>query len=548
MSDTGDVGDLDASWIVARVLGSLFLTIPTTTEDDHSDNDDASPDSSLYTQHLWWLGILMSLTASFGTVCGMALQKIGHLKNASRSSVEGKKLSCWEMPYTWMGLLLMIVIPAPLDVGALAFAKYSVLAPFAGFTLVLNAIVAPRCLGERVTIVDYMGSALICLGTGITTMNGGHRATMYDVDRMEDILTSFKAVTYATLAGISATFVGCAVYAVFQDAELRSIALRRYHPRRRDSVVDDDGRRDVSGEEESDEWSAVRRSPPHVDEQLERQSFIVSPSQRAATSRRAVSIDTVASKDGSDATSSAATTIDALESASPQEKTRKKRQRGQVPVPLSSSSSSTSRTVGLCGCCRGGCACGCPRCITTRMASSAALWLSFVNGLAGSTQQVCVKTLIELLKVSAMDNHDNQLKYPLTYVVAFVAAICAIGQFRMLNFGLEHFDAITYVPMYSANLILTGVLGGWFFLDDAADLTTSQILFFLGGGGVTIAGVLLLQCRRPTDASTGSSSRSTRRFRGERFEAIPHDSAVEMRSPCKESRNGAMVPRARHLR
>ena len=98
----------------------------------------------------------------------MALQKIGHQKNSALPIHERK--SCWRNPYTWGGLCLMTLIPAPLDVGALAFAKYSVLAPFSGFTLVLNAIVAPVCLGETVEMVDYLGSALICFGTFVTTV------------------------------------------------------------------------------------------------------------------------------------------------------------------------------------------------------------------------------------------------------------------------------------------------------------------------------------------------------------------------------------------
>ena len=55
------------------------------------------------------------------------------------------------------------------------------------------------------------------------------------------------------------------------------------------------------------------------------------------------------------------------------------------------------------------------------MAGSGALWLAYVNGVAGSTQQVCVKTLVELLKTSTTAGKENQFEYPLTYFIGFVA-------------------------------------------------------------------------------------------------------------------------------
>ena len=131
--------------------------------------------------------------------------------------------------------------------------------------------------------------------------------------------------------------------------------------------------------------------------------------------------------------------------------------------------------------------CCVPRTLATKFAKDAMVWLAFLNGLFGSTQQVLVKSLIELLKISV--DGRNQMHYALTYLLGFFALLFAAAQFRILNYGLEKFDQIKYVPMYSANIILTGVTSAWFLLDDAEDLNWNQILFFVGGGGITIVGV-----------------------------------------------------------
>ena len=44
-------------------------------------------------------------------------------------------------------------------------------------------------------------------------------------------------------------------------------------------------------------------------------------------------------------------------------------------------------------------------------------------------------------------------------------------------------------------MILTGILGGWFYLNDAEDLSWTGLLMFVVGGGVTISGILTLQMR-----------------------------------------------------
>ena len=173
----------------------------------------------------------------------------------------------------------------------------------------------------------------------------------------------------------------------------------------------------------------------------------------------------------------------------------------EIRMESSSSSRNSSTSSSILTCCV-------PRGLATKFAKDAMVWLAFLNGLFGSTQQVLVKSLIELFKVSV--DGRNQMHYALPYLLGFFALLFAAVQFRILNYGLEKFDQIKYVPMYSANIILTGVTSAWFLLDDAEDLNWNQILFFVGGGGITILGVLLLQVRPKAKPSTPSASSDSR--------------------------------------
>jgi len=388
------------------------------------------PDEKVH-KDMWWLGVIMSLSASFGTVLGMTLQKIGHQKNLALPIHERK--SCWRNPYTWGGLVLMTLIPAPLDVGALAFAKYSVLAPFSGFTLVLNAIVSPVCLGETVEMVDYLGSALICLGTFVTTVYGSHHSRVYTVKRLNSIYGSAKCIIYVTIMILFASFVGCALRRVFLDPELKKLALPQKNKKEKKKKNTTTKRRRPSG-------SKVVITNNDADESFEDQHLL------------------------------SGNEIDRI---------------------------NNNNNNSILTCCV-------PRSIATKFAKDALVWLAFLNGLFGSTQQVLVKSVIELFKVTA--DGRNQMRYALPYLLGFFALLFGAVQFRILNYGLEKFNQIKYVPMYSANIILTGVLSAWFLLDDAEDLDWNQILFFIGGGGITVIGILLLQVRPRTPRKMGSNN------------------------------------------
>ena len=88
-----------------------------------------------------WVGVLCSLLACFGTVSGMMLQKLSHMRNEALPVHQRKPVL--RRPLWWLSLFLMIVVPSPLDVASLALAPQSLLAPLSAVTLLLNALLAP---------------------------------------------------------------------------------------------------------------------------------------------------------------------------------------------------------------------------------------------------------------------------------------------------------------------------------------------------------------------------------------------------------------------
>ena len=90
----------------------------------------------------WILGICAGLTASAGSATGLVLQKLAHNENdvaTPRSKIEtsGGLLCSWK----WIaGLVLLIVIPIPLDLVAVSLAPQSVVMPLAGASIVFAQV------------------------------------------------------------------------------------------------------------------------------------------------------------------------------------------------------------------------------------------------------------------------------------------------------------------------------------------------------------------------------------------------------------------------
>lgn len=302
----------------------------------------------------WALGVLCSTLASFGTVVGMLLQKWSHMQESKKNVALERKTHVMCRPLWWLSLFFMILVPAPLDIAAFAFASQSLLAPLSGVTLLLNAVFAPLVLKEKVTRRDLLASVLIALGAGITTVFGAHTQTQYTVPTLYILFARPAWIFFQVLANVGVVVL----------------------------------------------WVAVR----------------------LALSER-------------------------------------------------------SRFVNLRVVCK----------------SYLAYLLALLVALSGAQQMVFTKTVSELIAASI--NGDMQFTYFLTYVLIVLAIWMAVFQIGYLNKGLELFDAVYFLPLYNAALIVLCIVVGGIYFDEVAHVSWWQILLFVAGVMICLGGVLLLKKR-----------------------------------------------------
>jgi magnesium transporter len=79
----------------------------------------------------------------------------------------------------------------------------SILAPMAGCSVVWNIVLAPYVLGEKLSIHDFKGSAVIVLGCALVGISGSHATPHHSSVEIYALYTSW-AFVYYTLVAISA--------------------------------------------------------------------------------------------------------------------------------------------------------------------------------------------------------------------------------------------------------------------------------------------------------------------------------------------------------
>lgn len=134
------------------------------------------------------LGMGLAVLASVGSTFGLILQKLAQLQNDALPPEEQyTKTGSLICSPTWIfGLVLLVAVPFPLDLVAFSLAPQSLVVPLTGVTLILNQVIAPFILKEKVTCIDWMATAVITVGIVFTTAFGSHCSYEYTVDQMID--------------------------------------------------------------------------------------------------------------------------------------------------------------------------------------------------------------------------------------------------------------------------------------------------------------------------------------------------------------------------
>jgi len=135
------------------------------------------------------LGMGLCVIASVGSTIGLILQKLAHTKQEVLSDDEKwpeyNGIIC--APYWVIGLVLLVAVPFPLDLVAFTLAPQSLVVPLTGVTLVLNQVLAPWMLNEKLTRLDWIATGVICVGIVCATAFGSHCSYTYTLQQMVNL-------------------------------------------------------------------------------------------------------------------------------------------------------------------------------------------------------------------------------------------------------------------------------------------------------------------------------------------------------------------------
>jgi len=149
---------------------------------------------------MWVAGVIASVAGSASTAGGLILQKIAQTRNQALPEDERpfSKGGFILAPLWIMGFTFITIVPLPFNLMAVTWAAASLVAPLTSVTLVLNQILAPFTLGEKVTRVDMLGTAVIVSGVVLATSFGTHCESSYTA---ADLLELYLKAPFLVAAG-----------------------------------------------------------------------------------------------------------------------------------------------------------------------------------------------------------------------------------------------------------------------------------------------------------------------------------------------------------
>jgi hypothetical protein len=99
----------------------------------------------------------------------------------------------------------------------------------------------------------------------------------------------------------------------------------------------------------------------------------------------------------------------------------------------------------------------------------------------------------------------DSLAYGFFYVFLLGLPLSLVFQLRTLNAGLANFEAVEFVPMYQAALVVIGVGWGWVFYQEDQDLNNSQVGLFALGCCISVAGIVVLSFKPSAAGKKGGA-------------------------------------------
>lgn len=121
-------------------------------------------------------------------------------------------------------------------------------------------------------------------------------------------------------------------------------------------------------------------------------------------------------------------------------------------------------------------------------------------GSIGGQTVMFAKSMGEIVKATAAGS--NQFVFFFTYVILVCMVACTVGEQHFLASGLQLFDAMLVVPVFSSAFMIITVLGGAAYFDELSSFDTTSWILFPIGILLTVAGVVVLSSRKQDGGGT----------------------------------------------
>eukprot|EP00298_Acanthocystis_sp_HF-20_P015583 c21185_g1_i1.p1 GENE.c21185_g1_i1~~c21185_g1_i1.p1 ORF type:complete len:486 (+),score=198.18 c21185_g1_i1:25-1458(+) len=163
----------------------------------------------------WAIGIILCIASACASVLGLTCQKKAHMKN-EHLPIEKRKPYI-KIPIWWCGLG-GIILGAILDFLSLGFAPQTVVASLGSTTLVINALVAPLILKEKLSRLEIVGTLTITIGAAIAVSSSSQKAQSYNLDILKCLYRESGFIIYAVVISAFAL----TLYTLFKIADKKA--------------------------------------------------------------------------------------------------------------------------------------------------------------------------------------------------------------------------------------------------------------------------------------------------------------------------------------
>ncbi|CAL1170553.1 unnamed protein product [Cladocopium goreaui] len=139
----------------------------------------------------WVRGVALVVFGLTMGTCGMQMIRMSELKKKEQKLGESRKLFI-------LGMAMNILLGPLFDVAGYAFAAAAVLAPFSGVNIVINAVIAPFTLGEKLTNRRLIASAIIFITATASMLFKNHNEDeeVWTLERAETVLLRWSVLVY----------------------------------------------------------------------------------------------------------------------------------------------------------------------------------------------------------------------------------------------------------------------------------------------------------------------------------------------------------------